>query len=153
MKAIGIDINEKYLVCATSSLTIMPSFNHFYINNKTKEFLVNYLKFRRINIVFLESPDILENDIIRSKNIKNMKLVFFIQDLKNVLERNGIRVIFVNPRNTTNLCPICDKKLEAINGNYRYLYCSYCNLKMQKDKIASWNILNRGMKKIKGVKK
>jgi putative transposase len=156
MKVIGIDVNQKYLACASPSLTIMPSFNLFYINNKTKEFLVNFLKLHEIDIVFLENPNDLKNDIKRNKNIsiykKSMNIVFFIKELKNFLEENGIKVIFVNPRNTTNLCPICNKKLKEINGSYYYLYCSYCNLKMHKDKIASWNILNRGLQKIKGVK-
>jgi putative transposase len=154
MKVVSIDVNQKYLVCASPSLTwLKPNFNYFYINNKTKEFLVNFLKFHEIDIVIMEDPNILSDDIKRSKNNKGgMKIVSLIKDLKKFLEENEIKVIFVNPRNTSSLCPLCNKKLEAIN-NLHVLKCPNCNLKMHKDKIASWNILNRGLQKIRGVKK
>jgi putative transposase len=153
MKVIGIDVNQKYLVCASPSLTwLKPNFNHFYINNKTKEFLVNFLKLHEIRIVFMEDQNILRDNIKRGKNNKGgMKIVSLIKDLKKFLEENEIKVIFINPRNTSSLCPICNKKLEAIN-NLHVLKCPNCNLIMHKDKIASWNILNRGLQKIKGVK-
>jgi putative transposase len=153
MKVISIDVNQKYLVCATSSLTIMPSFNYFYIRNDIKEFLVNFLGLHEIEIAFMEDPNILSDDIKRSKNNKGgMKIVSLIKDLKKFLEENGFKVIYVNPRNTSSLCPICNNKLKEYHGSYHNLYCLNCNLILHKDKIASWNILNRGLQKIKGVK-
>jgi|GEM_PF-1742338 transposase len=153
MKAIGIDVNQKYLVCASPNLAqLHPNFNYFYIRNDIKEFLVNFFGLHEIYVVFMEDPNILRDDIKRSKNNKGgMKIVSLIKDLKKFLEENGFKVIYVNPRNTSSLCPICNKKLEAIN-NLHVLKCPNCNLIMHKDKIASWNILNRGLQKIRGLK-
>lgn len=56
---------------------------------------------------------------------------------------NGIEVLYVNPHNTSSLCPVCGGKLSP-NGQ-RVLKCS-CGLEADRDVVGSWNIRLRGLK-------
>jgi putative transposase len=64
------------------------------------------------------------------------KLQFYIE-YKVKLE--GLPVIYVNPRGTSTLCPICGGKL-ASNG-HRQLRCSKCGYENDRDITACLNIL------------
>jgi transposase len=100
-----------------------------------------------IDEVAIENPrrlleDKLFNDI-------GMNIVSFLEKFRKSCERIGIKVILINPRGTSKICPKCNGKLEKMNGNYYLLYCKYCKLILDEDEVGSWNILNRGIEKIK----
>ena len=40
------------------------------------------------------------------------------------------------------------KKLKILNEDIHILHCPFCEITFDKNEIASWNILNRGIKKI-----
>ena len=56
----------------------------------------------------------------------------------------GIKVIFVDPKHTSSLCPICGVKLSP-NG-HRILKCKNCGLTEDRDVIGSWNIRLKALK-------
>jgi transposase len=78
-----------------------------------------------------------------------MNIILFLEEFKKALEEFGIEAIPVNPRRTSERCPKCNKKLEILNEDIHTLHCPFCEITLDKDEIASWNILNRGIKKIK----
>ena len=59
---------------------------------------------------------------------------------------HGIKVIYVNARGTSSICPICGVKL-SLNGR-RMLKCKGCGLIADRDVIGAWNIRLRGLEKI-----
>ena len=71
----------------------------------------------------------------------------FQQILKYKAKLYGIDVLFVNPRKTSRLCPICGEKLSP-NGR-RLLKCK-CGLIADRDVIGSWNIRLKALKDICG---
>ena len=60
---------------------------------------------------------------------------------------HGIKVIYVNARGTSSICPICGAKLSP-NGQYRTMKCKGCGLIADRDIIGAWNIRLRGLEKI-----
>jgi len=69
------------------------------------------------------------------------KLQFYIE-YKAKLE--GLPVVYVNPKGTSTLCPICGGKL-ASNG-HRQLKCSKCGYENDRDVTACLNMLRmRGL--------
>jgi transposase len=101
----------------------------------------------KIDEVAIENPrrlleDKLFNDI-------GMNIVSFLEKFRKLCEKMGIKVIFVNPRGTSKLCPKCNRKLKKLGSNFYFLYCKNCKLILDEDEVGSWNILNRGIEKIK----
>ena len=70
----------------------------------------------------------------------------FQQVLEYKAKLNGVKVIYVNPRKTSSLCPICGRKLSP-NGR-RLLKCE-CGLIADRDVVGSWNIRLRDLKSLK----
>ncbi len=56
----------------------------------------------------------------------------------------GIPVYFVNPKRTSQICPICGGKLQEDRLNRRKLWCSNCGKLMDRDVVASMNIAHKG---------
>jgi len=56
----------------------------------------------------------------------------------------GIRVIYVDPAQTSSLCPICGEKLSP-NG-HRVLKCKNCGFKADRDVVGSINIRLKALK-------
>ena len=56
----------------------------------------------------------------------------------------GIPVQFVDPRRTSQLCPICGKKCQEDRLNRRKLLCINCGKSMDRDVVASMNIAHKG---------
>jgi transposase len=145
----GIDVNERDIVIAYFSNNGKPKFERIKrLNDKeVLFFLLNKLRINKIDEVAIENPrrlleDKLFNDI-------GMNIVLFLEKFRKLCERIGIKVIFVNPRGTSKICPKCNGKLKKMNGNYYLLYCKNCKLILDEDEVGSWNILNRGIEKIK----
>ena len=56
----------------------------------------------------------------------------------------GVRVVFVNPAQTSSLCPVCGGKLSP--NWHRVLKCSKCGFEADRDVVGSWNILLKALK-------
>ena len=56
----------------------------------------------------------------------------------------GIRVVFVDPAQTSSLCPICGVRLSP-NG-HRIMRCENCGFSADRDIIGSWNIRLKALK-------
>ena len=52
---------------------------------------------------------------------------------------NGILVMYVNPRNSSSLCPRCGRRLSP--KGQRVVFCSDCNIMMDRDFVACLNLL------------
>ena len=59
-------------------------------------------------------------------------------------EWEGIPVQFVDPKRTSQLCPICGGKLQEDRFHRRKLLCINCKKSMDRDVIASMNIAYKG---------
>jgi len=154
----GIDVNEREIVIAyfpNFSNNGKPKFERMKRMNDKEVlfFLLNKLRMNKIDEVVIENPSILGKD--RSRSIGSLlygesrNITSFLERFRKSCERVGIKVIFVNPRGTSKICPKCNGKLEKMNGNYYLLYCKNCKLILDEDEVGSWNILNRGIEKIK----
>jgi putative transposase len=56
----------------------------------------------------------------------------------------GIPVIFIDPRCTSRLCPICGDRIQEDRQNKRKMLCTNCGKSMDRDVIASMNIARKG---------
>ncbi len=54
----------------------------------------------------------------------------------------NVPVIYVNPKNTSSICPRCGAKLVY---NHRLAICPKCRLVADRDKVGAMNIYLRGM--------
>jgi hypothetical protein len=151
----GIDVGQRKIVIAYKSSSEIPIFERIYRKNdrSTSIFICKKLIEKGINKVAFEDPDSLREDIKMTPNVKRyreeMNIILFLEEFKKALKEFGIEAIPVNPRRTSERCPKCNKKLEILNEDIHTLHCPFCEITLDKDEIASWNILNRGIKKIK----
>jgi len=56
----------------------------------------------------------------------------------------GIPVEFIDPKGTSQLCPICGFKVQEDKFQHRQLWCSNCKKSMDRDVLASLNISYKG---------
>jgi len=59
-------------------------------------------------------------------------------------EWEGIPVVFVDPKRTSKLCPICGDRIQDDKLNRRKLWCSNCGKSMDRDVVAAMNIAYKG---------
>jgi len=153
---VGIDVGQKRIVIAYYSNSEIPIFEKVWIKDSksTSIYLANKFKKKGINKVAFENPESLRADIKITPNVKRyreeMNIILFLEDFKEALEKIGIETIPIDPRRTSERCPKCNKKLEIVNEDIHTLHCPFCEITLDKDEVASWNILNRGIKKISG---
>ncbi|MEM3290728.1 MAG: transposase [Candidatus Micrarchaeaceae archaeon] len=72
---------------------------------------------------------------------------------KRIVEKaleHGVKVEFVNPKNTSKTCPKCGSSLNSVTRNAqrkgwqpRILKCSKCGFSHDRDVIAAWNIAKK----------
>jgi hypothetical protein len=152
---VGMDVRQRKIVIAYKSSSEIPIFEKIYRKNdrSTSIFLCKKLIEKGIKEVAFEDPDSLRTNSIRNPNVKRyreeMNIILFLEEFKKALKEFGIEAIPVNPRRTSEKCPKCNKKLEILNEDIHILHCPFCEITLDKDEIASWNILNKGIKKIK----
>jgi transposase len=98
-----------------------------------------------ISEVAIENPEILKKDALKKGNYDRLKdIISFLEKLKEILEFSRIKVIPVSPRKTDHICPICKEELRT--GAFHYLYYPRCDVTINRDEIASWNVMRRGEK-------
>ncbi len=56
----------------------------------------------------------------------------------------GIPVQFVDPRRTSQLCPICGERIQEDRFQHRKLWCHNCKRVMDRDVVAAMNISYKG---------
>ncbi|MDE1766305.1 MAG: transposase [Thaumarchaeota archaeon] len=56
----------------------------------------------------------------------------------------GIPVQFVDPKRTSQLCPICGERIQEDRFQHRKLWCNNCGRSMDRDVVASMNIAHKG---------
>jgi len=54
-------------------------------------------------------------------------------------ERNGIKVVYVNPKYTSQVCPCCGKRNKAEDRTYT---CSECGYTTHRDRVGAMNIMH-----------
>ncbi len=59
-------------------------------------------------------------------------------------EWEGLLVLYVDPKCTSMLCPICGKRIQEDRQNRRKLWCNNCMKLMDRDVVASLNIAYKG---------
>jgi len=55
----------------------------------------------------------------------------------------GIPVVFIDPKRTSKLCPICGDRIQEDKQNRRKLLCINCGKSMDRDVVASMNIAHK----------
>ncbi len=110
--------------------------------HKIAKRIVEFAKQRKMGIVMENLKEIRKhihygrmlNRRLHSWNFR--KLQFHIEYKANL---NGLLVVYVNPKHTSSLCPICGGKL-ASNG-HRLLKCKMCGYEKDRDVVACLNML------------
>jgi len=67
----------------------------------------------------------------------------FQQILEYQAKLHGLNVKYVDPRNTSSLCPICGSELEESSNGCRIRRCQRCGLEEDRDVIAVRNLTRR----------
>jgi len=87
-------------------------------------------------LIYLEKRDRFYNNL----NAWNFRKLQFYIEYKAKL--NGLPVMYVNPKGTSSLCPVCGGRLIASNG-YRQVKCR-CGYEDDRDVIGCLNMLRIG---------
>jgi putative transposase len=56
---------------------------------------------------------------------------------------HGLNVVYVDPRNTSSICPVCGGKLNPSQNGRRLVRCQRCELEEDRDVIAVKNLVKR----------
>lgn len=59
-------------------------------------------------------------------------------------EWRGLLVLYIDPKRTSTLCPVCGKRIQEDRQNQRKLWCNNCMKSMDRDVVASLNIAYKG---------
>jgi len=93
------------------------------------------------SVVVLEDIKNIRRRIRYSKALNGRLIRRFQKILEYKARLAGFRVVYVDPRGTSSLCPICGEKLSP-NG-YRRVRCPRCGLEENRDVLAVRNLLGR----------
>jgi len=111
-------------------------------DHKISREIVNFAKEKNVSVIRLEKLANIRNTARTSrKNAKNLhtwsfyRLAFFIEYKANL---EGIGVEYVNPKNTSKLCPRC--KILNVAKDRKY-GCS-CGFKTHRDRVGAMNIIH-----------
>jgi putative transposase len=55
----------------------------------------------------------------------------------------GLHVKYIDPRNTSRICPVCGGELEESSNRRRFMKCQKCGLEEDRDAIAVRNLIRR----------
>lgn len=113
------------------------------ILHKVSKTIVEFAKVRGCGIILEDLKGIrkrIDYNNVLNRRLHNgwsfHKLQYYIE-YKAKLE--GLPVVYVNPKNSSSLCPGCGRKLSP--KGQRLMFCSKCNLIMNRDFVACLNLL------------
>jgi putative transposase len=99
----------------------------------------------RASVIVLEDIRNIRKRVRYSKALNGRLNRWGFRRFQKILEYKarlaGLRVIYIDPRGTSSLCPICGEKLSP-NG-YRRVRCPKCGLEEDRDAVAVRNLLRR----------
>lgn len=118
--------------------------------------MIKHAKKYNLAIAIEDKLDNMQSNLYRKGNGQGRDFRFRLNswargEAKRQLEykgkREGILVFTVNPRGTSAKCSKCGNK-KMIHEKNRMLYCTSCNLRIDRDVNAAINIRNIGLKKL-----
>ncbi len=119
------------------------------LNNQRNDFLhkTSTDLIKKSKIIFLEDLNIkgmMMQKYFNAKNIADSSWNKFIQMLEYKAENAGVRVIKINPKNTTKLCSNCGamKPMHLWDRTYK---CAECDYEANRDENSAINILRTGL--------
>ena len=162
---VGLDFNTKNIVLSDNQFYKFDRLFHRKMeHHKNKQNIKNYtkdvihkltsklvkdLKFKGQEVLVLEDLSNIRKSVSRKrKTSKGRKLNFIINSMpfhmfKQFLEykclENSIKVVFINPRNTSKTCSRCDS-LNTQRLTQNSFKCSDCNFNLNADLNGSRNI-------------
>ena len=142
----GIDVNQRNVVIAYKKNNRIKFIKvKRYDDRATAYSILEIFIQNGISEVAIENPEILKKDALKKGSYERLKdIISFLEKLKEILEFSRIKVIPVSPRKTDHICPICKEEIRT--GAFHYLYCPKCDVAINRDEIASWNVMRRGEK-------
>lgn len=141
------EINDKILRKKKNSKAYFRSLRERdnYVNQT-----VNLLDWENIKLLCYEN---LKNLVKGRKNRRSRKCFRVRQQhwtYSNILSRlrmkgqeNRVRLVYVNPKNTSRTCPLCNN-VDKANRNWEKFDCIACGYKQDADIVGSINILRKG---------
>lgn len=81
---------------------------------------------------------------VKPENIHDAAWAAFDQKLDYKAESAGVKVILIDPRNTSKMCSCCGKLQDEQTLNDRIMDCHYCGTIMDRDLNAAFNIKRIG---------
>ncbi|MEM3418606.1 MAG: transposase, partial [Nitrososphaerota archaeon] len=95
--------------------------------------------------------DLSSNFKNKGKNLNYKIRRWFYRKILNYLINsanwNGISTFYIDPENTSKICPKCNNELKESNG-FHYLECKSCGYKDDRDHIAVANITKKFLMKL-----
>lgn len=95
--------------------------------------------------IVLERLTDIRRSIKYSKELNGRLHRWSFRRLQSVIEykakMKGINVVYVNPRGTSTMCPVCRVKLTRSPSGYRLMKCRNCGLEEDRDVVAVRNLL------------
>ena len=65
---------------------------------------------------------------------------------------HGLNVVYVDPRNTSRICPVCNGELSQSRNGRRLMRCRRCGLEEDRDVVAVKNLTRRYYEKCANAK-
>lgn len=89
-------------------------------------------------------------------NINKLLRLFRLGSIKHfqkqILENRNIKVIFVDPKNTSRRCPVCGYTNKSNRKTQEQFKCSNCGYSSNQDTNSTVNIFLKGIRKVFGEK-
>ncbi|WDS52861.1 IS605 ORFB family protein [Sulfolobus tengchongensis spindle-shaped virus 4] len=128
------------------------------LRDKVASTIVNTAKKENATIVLEKLPKNFQDKALKKNGLKSFDAHRLKQSAirgiqKRIVEKaleHGVKVEFVNPKNTSRICPKCGSSLNSVTRNTqrkgwqpRILKCSNCGFSHDRDVIAAWNIAKK----------
>jgi IS605 OrfB family transposase len=129
---------------------IEPRIN-IVLHQYSKE-IVDFAKKKNAFIVFEDLQKILKSRVKMSKKLQYKLSLFTFKKLSDLIDykakREGIKVDYVPPENTSIECSRCGEKVDTqrpFNGNASLFKCNKCGIQLNADYNASINIAKKSL--------
>ncbi|MEM0172846.1 MAG: transposase [Thermoproteota archaeon] len=128
------------------------------LRDKIASIIAKIAKKENATIVLEDLPKNFQDKALKKNGLKSFDAHRLMQTAirgiqKRIVEKaleHGVKVEFVNPKNTSRTCPKCGASLTLMTSNAqrkgwqpRILSCSKCGFTHDRDVIAAWNIAKK----------